>query len=143
MHRQTFDNFFQGRAGGNLERSIRDSLLEDGPDLTTNAVFGPDGTLSAAVVAKERSLLAGVFLVPLVLAETARIEPGEWTCSLLAEDGEMLSPGGIAAKIEGSARVILRAERVILNFICHLSGIANLVASYVKALDGTGVHQGI
>jgi nicotinate-nucleotide pyrophosphorylase (carboxylating) len=140
MHRRTFDNFFQGRAGDNLERTIRDSLMEDGPDLTSNAVFGVADTLSATVVAKERSLLAGIFLVPMILTETSRIEPGKWTCSLLAEDGALLSPGDTAARIEGSARVILRAERVILNFICHLSGIANLTASYVKALEGTGVR---
>jgi nicotinate-nucleotide pyrophosphorylase (carboxylating) len=123
-----------------LARAIRDSLAEDGPDLTSNAVFGPADTLCADLVAKEESLLAGIYLVPMVLEETARLEPGEWTYSGLAEDGDRLFPGAVAASIAGSARVILRAERVILNFLCHLSGIANLTASYVKALTGTGVR---
>ena len=52
----------------------------------------------------------------------------------------MLAPGTVAVTLEGGARLLLRAERVILNFICHLSGIANLVKRYVDALDGTGVR---
>lgn len=140
MHEGTFVTFFAGRAGDHLARAVNAALEEDGPDLTSNAVFGPMDTLSADIVAKENSLLAGIGLVPLVLAQTARLEPGEWTCRELAKDGERLSKGGIAARIHGSARVILRAERVILNFLCHLSGIANLTAAYVKALAGTGVR---
>jgi nicotinate-nucleotide pyrophosphorylase (carboxylating) len=140
MHRLTFDNFFSGLARDHLVRAIRDALMEDGPDLTTNAVFPADARLIAVIAAKEDSLLAGLPLVPLVLEETAVLERGEWTWAALAEEGACLRAGSEAAKIQGSARVILRAERVILNFICHLSGIANLVARHVQALEGTGVR---
>ena len=140
MHGTLFDTFFSGVARQHLMRTIRDALMEDGPDLTTNAVFPEDARLTAVIVAKEDSLLAGLPLVPLVLEETAALERGEWTWSPLVIDGAHLGAGGSAAEIQGSARVILRAERVVLNFICHLSGIANLVARHVQALAGTGVR---
>ena len=140
MNGTAFSNFFSGVAHRHLMRVIRDALMEDGPDLTTNAVFPADARLIAVIAAKEESLLAGLPLVPLVLQETAALEHGEWTWTALAEEGARLRKGSFAAEIQGSARVILRAERVILNFICHLSGIANLVALHVQALEGTGVR---
>jgi len=164
LHGALFDTFFSGNpqsgsaqpgvARQHLLRAIRDALAEDGPDLTTNAVF-PQGAsapaaqaarLTAVIAAKEDTLLAGLPIVPLVLEETAALEPGgtppagEWTWKPLAIDGARLRKGDSVAHIQGSARVILRAERVILNFICHLSGIANLVARHVEALAGTGVR---
>jgi nicotinate-nucleotide pyrophosphorylase (carboxylating) len=140
MHGVTFDNFFSGVARRHLVRAIRDALMEDGPDLTTNAVFPEGARLTAVIVAKEDTLLAGLPLVPLVLKESAALEHGQWAWSAPAAEGARLCLGSIAAEIRGSARVILRAERVILNFICHLSGIANLVARHVQALEGTGVR---
>ena len=144
MHGTSFDTFFSGVARQHLLRAIKDALLEDGPDLTTNAVFSKNARLTAVLVAKEDSLLAGLPLVPLVLeetaAQTATLEPGEWAWTSLVAEGAHLCAGDSVAEIQGSARIILRAERVILNFICHLSGIANLVARHVEALAGTGVR---
>lgn len=140
MRRTAFDAFFSGVARRHLVRAIKDSLLEDGPDLTTNAVFPPAASLSATIVTKEDTLLAGLPVVPMVLEEAAALEPGEWSLSSFAEEGGGVKDGTRVAEIQGSARVILRAERVMLNFIGHLSGIANLVACYVRALKGTGVR---
>lgn len=140
MHATNFSNFFSGGAGLHLMRAIRDSLAEDGPDLTSNAVFAPGDTLRAAIVAKEGTLLAGLPIVPLVLNETARLEDGGWSYSDHAEEGSFLAAGTTVVSLAGSARILLKAERIILNFICHLSGIANLTRSYVNALAGTGVR---
>lgn len=140
MQRATFDKFFAENAGRHLIRAVRDALTEDGPDLTSQAVFGRDDRMSAKVVAKEESVLAGVYIAPLVLEECAALEPGEWFCRRLAEDGERVLPGRTVLEIDGSARIILRSERVILNFITHLSGIATLVSRYADALRGTGVR---
>ena len=145
MQEALFDTFFSGVARQHLLRAIRGALMEDGPDLTSNAVFPEDARLTAVIVAKEDSLLAGLPLVPLVLEEAAALEPltlecGEWTWTAFVDEGAQLGAGDSAAEIQGSARVILRAERVILNFICHLSGIANLVARHVETLAGTGVR---
>ena len=140
MSRAAFDNFFTDTARRHLVRAIRDALMEDGPDLTTNAVFTSDAELSATVIAKQDTLLAGVYIASMALEECTTVEPGEWTCSCMAADGDRLSYGDVAATMQGSARVILRAERVMLNFITHLSGIANLTNRYVQALEGTGVR---
>ena len=140
MKRAQFDSFFSGLARRHLMRAIKDSLMEDGPDLTSNAVFSPESTLKAVIVAKEETLLAGAYLIPMILEECALEEPGDWSVENLAQEGELLVPGTVAAKLEGGARLLLRAERVILNFITHLSGISNLVRKYVDALEGTGVR---
>ena len=132
-----FDKFFSGRAGDHLARAIRDSLDEDGPDLTSNAVFAPGDTLNAVIVAKQDTLIAGLPIAPLVLEECARFEPGSWVMENHVGEGAFLTNGTRVASIAGGARIILRAERVILNFICHLSGIANLVRAHADALQGT------
>ncbi|MDR1946065.1 MAG: carboxylating nicotinate-nucleotide diphosphorylase [Desulfovibrio sp.] len=121
-------------------RTVREALAEDGADVAGNAVFGVRDVLRAEIIAKEDTVLAGLPLLPVILAETAVLEPGAWKTSAYAEDGDELCAGTRAASVEGSARVILRAERVILNFLCRLSGIAALTRSYVRALEGTGVR---
>lgn len=140
MQRATFDKFFAESAGRHLVRAVRDALTEDGPDLTSRAVFAQDDRMTARVVAKEESVLAGVYIAAMVLEECAALEPGEWYCRRLADDGERVAAGRIVLEIDGSARIILRSERVILNFITHLSGIATLVSRYADALRGTGVR---
>lgn len=140
MHSTNFDNFFSGGAGLHLMRAIRDSLTEDGPDLTSNAVFSANHALHAIIVAKEDTLLAGLPIIPLVLEESAHLEPGDWSYTYHATEGAFLPAGTTVASLHGSARILLRAERIILNFICHLSGIANLTRAYVKALEGTDVR---
>ncbi|HWN81982.1 MAG TPA: carboxylating nicotinate-nucleotide diphosphorylase, partial [Candidatus Udaeobacter sp.] len=54
-------------------------------------------------------------------------------------DGAKLEPGEIVCQVEGRARALLSAERVALNLLQHLSGVASLTARFVAALDGTGV----
>ena len=123
-----------------LQRAIRDSLLEDGADLTSNAVFRPEATLAAAIVAKEETLMAGLHIAAMVMEETCSVEPGEWDMQAHVAEGDHLSPGTKVASFRGSARLLLRAERIMLNFITHLSGVANLTRKYVQALEGTGVR---
>ncbi|MDR2489566.1 MAG: carboxylating nicotinate-nucleotide diphosphorylase [Desulfovibrio sp.] len=136
----SFAAFFSGEAGAHLMRAVKDALAEDGPDLTSNAVFSPEDVLYAYIVAKQDTLLAGMPVAPIVLEESARLEPGAWSYSSPAGEGSFLRAGATALSLTGSARILLRAERVILNFISHLSGIANLTSAYVKALEGTGVR---
>jgi nicotinate-nucleotide pyrophosphorylase (carboxylating) len=143
-------------------RAVREALAEDGTDVAANAVFGVRDVLRAEIVAKEDTVLAGLPLLPVILAETAAREPGAWETAgegyrkvheapaspapgawettAYAEDGDCLAAGAVAASVAGSARVVLRAERVILNFLCRLSGIAALTRRYVNALEGTGVR---
>ncbi|MDR1124980.1 MAG: carboxylating nicotinate-nucleotide diphosphorylase [Deltaproteobacteria bacterium] len=141
MHHLIFDDFFQGRAKDFLLRAIDAALAEDGRDLTSNAVFPSEQPAALALKAKEASLLAGLPLVPLVLERAAGLEGirGGWSWEALAAEAAPVTPGRICARISGPARLLLRAERVILNFIGMMSGVAALTARYVAALEGTGV----
>ena len=117
------------------------SLVEDGPDLTTEGVFGPRDRLQAIIVAKEQTIIAGLPVIPLVM-DLCAAHPEElsYTWQSLAKEGEEVAKGSIVARISGPARQVLRAERVILNFVSHLCGIANLTRRYAEKLEGTGVR---
>lgn len=114
------------------------SLAEDGPDLTTEGVFGPGDRLQAIIVAKEQTIIAGLPVIPLVM-DLCAAHPEElsYTWQSLAKEGEEVAKGSLVARISGPARQVLRAERVILNFVSHLCGIANLTRRYAEKLEGT------
>ena len=143
MQDPDFESFFTGEARHHLYNTIAAALEEDGPDYTTLAIFEPDKLMRVELVAKQQAVLAGMPIVPMVLELTAEVlnpkdMPG-WQWEALCKDGEIVHPGEALGRIEGAARLILRAERVLLNFLTHLSGIATLTAAYVKELEGTGV----
>ena len=140
MKHTSFDFFFDGEVRRHLYAALSLALAEDGPDLTSLAVFTPKDTLSAYIIAKSDAVVAGLPLAPLVMQEAVpESESLPCTCELLVNDGDRVSPGTVIARMTGGARRILKAERVMLNFICHLSGIATLTAKYVEALKGTNV----
>lgn len=118
-----------------LIRSIHTALDEDGEDLTSNGLFAPDESMQASIIAKESTLLVGIPLIPLIFEAFS----ADYSLDIFNNDGERLLPFTEVIRIHSTARNILRAERIILNFMCHLSGIANLTAQYVKQLEGTGV----
>ena len=140
MKQDTFEKIFDGEARRHLYDCITLALREDGPDLTSSAVFSPADTLVAHIRAKSDSILAGLPLLPIVLQE-ALPEKESLACvfECFKQDGDTIRAGDVIASIRGGARRILKAERVILNFICHLSGIATLTAKYVKELEGSGI----
>lgn len=136
-----FSEYFQGEARTHLLSILELSLAEDGPDLTTEGVFGPGDRLQAIIVAKEQTIIAGLPVIPLVM-DLCAAHPEElsYTWQSLAKEGEEVAKGSIVARISGPARQVLRAERVILNFVSHLCGIANLTRRYAEKLEGTGVR---
>ena len=135
MSESLFDSFFRAEARMFLLTAIKVAMAEDGPDLTSRALFADTDILSARIVAKEAAVVAGMPLIPMILDFGG--EPGTCQFQALAEDGERVAPGAVLALIQGPAAHLLKAERVILNFLCHLSGIATLTARYVTALAGT------
>ncbi len=137
MNFQTFDAFFQGQALDFLMWGIRMALAEDGPDLTSRAVFSAKDTMEAKIVAKQDSLVAGLPIIPLVMTEAEQYEHGIWVWEPTCAEGATVKNGETIARIGGSTRLVLKAERIILNFITHMSGIANLTALYAKKLEGT------
>ncbi|MFW5722233.1 MAG: carboxylating nicotinate-nucleotide diphosphorylase, partial [Desulfohalobiaceae bacterium] len=136
MTHPLFNDFFQGTARSFLRRTIRQALDEDGPDLTSDALFDPEEPLVARVVSKEEAVLAGLPIIPLVLDGACA---GNTSCSLdfQVREGALVTKDGVVVDIQGPARVLLKAERVLLNFVSHLSGVATLTSSFVQRLQGS------
>jgi len=133
MPTTTFDEFFQAEARMFLLATIRIALAEDASDLTSMGLFTENDMAQAMIVAKQDTVVAGLPIIPLVL------EFGGEPCQahLNVDDGDRVSAGTMVAALQGPTLQLLKAERIIMNFLCHLSGIADLTARYVEALKGT------
>lgn len=132
---QLFQTFFQNQALASLTHIVDLALLEDGHDLTSQALFSHKDQMAAEIVAKEPLIIAGLPLIPHIFSRINQESP--ITLLTLTSDGISLPPNFVVAKLNGSAQAILKAERIILNFLCHLSGIATLTRRYVEAIKGT------
>jgi len=132
-----FFQFFRDNRLTMLHQLIDLALEEDGRDLTSEALFPPTSLLHASIVAKEDTVVAGLPLIALVLERMQCPAP---LVTLFAVDGDAVARGREVARIRGSAPILLKAERVIMNFICHLSGVANATKRFVQAVEGTGVR---
>ena len=128
-----FDTFFQAEAKLFLLAGIRIALSEDGKDLTSLGIFDDADLAVAHIIAKERTVIAGLPLIPLIL----EFAGCEFQHMLNVDEGDLVAPGTMVAAIQAPVLHILRVERVILNYLGHLSGIASLTAQYVGALKGT------
>jgi nicotinate-nucleotide pyrophosphorylase (carboxylating) len=121
-----------------LATRVRDALEEDGAfnDITTIATVRTDRRARAALVARQGGTIAGI---PFAL-ETFRALDPKVTMRVDKEDGKRAMRGETVVYISGHARAMLSAERVALNFLMRLSGIATLTSRYVDAVRGTGVR---
>ncbi|WP_165175800.1 carboxylating nicotinate-nucleotide diphosphorylase [Desulfovibrio sp. ZJ369] len=128
--------FFSPEGKRLLQQSIDLALAEDGPELTAQGLFAPKTQMRATIRAKEDTLVVGLPIIGAVLRSLH--VPFRWQA--LCAEASHVPPMTEVARITAPAVAMLKAERVILNFITHLSGIANLTARYVRELDGTGVR---
>jgi nicotinate-nucleotide pyrophosphorylase (carboxylating) len=129
-----FHEFFTIQRSALLLSSVETALAEDGPDVASRAVLG-DAPVIAEVVAKEETLIAGLPLFSLILDA---VELGSSKNVVYHhEDCATVPPGTVVASFEGAALTALTAERTFLNFLCHMSGIANLTKRYVDKLAGS------
>jgi nicotinate-nucleotide pyrophosphorylase (carboxylating) len=119
-----------------LDDCVQSALQEDGAfnDLTTIATIVSDRRARARLVAREAGVIAGV---PLAL-EAFRLLDAKVSIRVDREDGSAVYPGAPVLYVTGHARALLSAERVALNFLQRLSGIASLTAKYVACVAGTG-----
>jgi nicotinate-nucleotide pyrophosphorylase (carboxylating) len=119
-----------------VRRLVRAALDEDraDDDVTTRALVPPEQKGRAELIAKARGVLAGLVLAREAFSavDAALIWAEERT------DGQPVAPGDPIATIEGSLASILCGERVALNFLTHLSGVATAANEIVRMLDGTG-----
>jgi nicotinate-nucleotide pyrophosphorylase (carboxylating) len=118
-----------------LERLIRKVLKEDigRGDITSEAIIPLGMKFTGKIIAKEAGLIAGLE----VAGQCFRILDPEIEFHPQLEDGSPVQRGDIIAQLEGSARNILMAERVALNFLQRMSGIATVTRKFVNAIQGT------
>ncbi|GAA1060897.1 carboxylating nicotinate-nucleotide diphosphorylase [Agromyces bracchium] len=118
-----------------IERIVLMALDEDAPwgDLTGETLIPEAATATAELVARE----PGVFSGARVVEATFRLVDTRIAVEVLAADGEPFAAGDVLARVAGPARGILRAERVALNLVQRMSGVATLTARYVAAVAGT------
>ena len=118
-----------------VDEIVRRALVEDAPwgDLTSETLIPADARLTATLAARESGVLSGtaVFIAAMKLTD-----PSTEVQSVVA-DGECFAKGQALASVSGSARAVLTAERVALNFVQRMSGIATLTAQFVAAVSGT------
>jgi nicotinate-nucleotide pyrophosphorylase (carboxylating) len=119
-----------------LERIVHAALAEDvgAGDVTTEATVPADAIGTAAILVKESGVVCGLQAVEL----TFRALDPELEFEAFAHDGDALEAPALVARVSGSLRSILTGERVALNFLGRLSGIATLTRQYVDAVAGTG-----
>lgn len=108
---------------------IKQALKEDigYGDITTNALIPAKQQAKAFIVAKQAGVIAGLNVAKEVFAELDR----KIKFKSFVKDGDKVAPGEKIAQISGSARAVLTGERVALNFLAHLSGIATLTRQFV------------
>ncbi|MBX5457910.1 MAG: carboxylating nicotinate-nucleotide diphosphorylase [Thermogemmatispora sp.] len=117
---------------------IRQALIEDGAyrDLTTLCTVPAEAQARAILLARREGVVAGLA----VALATFRLLDEHVYCEAHVSDGEAVIANQTLAVLSGPARALLSAERVALNFLGHLSGIATLTARCVRAVAGTGVR---
>jgi nicotinate-nucleotide pyrophosphorylase (carboxylating) len=118
-----------------IEDAVGRALAEDAPwgDITSESLIPADAQLSAKLVAREPGVLSGigVFSAAMTLTDAAtEVQP-------VFADGVCFERGTVLASVCGGARSVLTAERVALNFVQRMSGIATMTAQFVAAAAGT------
>ncbi|WP_447912395.1 carboxylating nicotinate-nucleotide diphosphorylase [Microbacterium phyllosphaerae] len=121
-----------------ITRVVGAALEEDAPwgDLTSTTLLPADATAAADLVARE----AGIFSGGEVFAAAFALTDPSITIDVHVGDGDRFAPGDVLASVSGSARGILTAERIALNFTQRMSGIATLTDAYVRAIEGTSAR---
>lgn len=117
-----------------VQHALREDIRQG--DLTTLAVIPAEARAHAHVVFREAGIVAGL---PVLTAVFQQIEPN-LNISLCVEEGAGVEAATVVARITGHARGILTAERVALNFMQRMSGIATLTSKYVAAVAGLPVR---
>jgi len=132
-----------------IEAVLEQALIEDQAvsDATTNVTIDPNLRATASIIARQDLVLAGLGAVPRFLEIFARLDPrpaAHTRYEVISHpeifDGVRVRKGQVLAVIRHNARVLLSCERVILNLMQHLSGIATLTRQYVDAIEGTKAH---
>ncbi len=132
-----------------IDALLEGALAEDkaAGDATTNMTIDAGLRATASIVARQQMVVCGLGAVPRFLEIFARLDrraPAQTRFEVISHpeifDGVRVHDGQVLAVIRHNARVLLSCERVILNLMQHLSGIATLTRQFVDAIDGTGAR---
>lgn len=120
-----------------IEQLLQSALFEDigGGDITSISIFSPLDTSQCRIVSKDDGIFCGKDIVTILyeyIDSTIQIK-------YVVEDGTSILPGSIIAKLTGPTIKLLEGERILLNFLQRLSGIATATAHYVQLLNGTNI----
>lgn len=121
-----------------VDRLVTTAFEEDlryGPDVTTRATIPPGARASADVVARRGGVVAGV---PVALAVWERAGLDAEQVAVASPDGSRVDSGQVVLTVTGPVPPLLTAERTVLNFLTHLSGVASATRAWVDAVAGTG-----
>jgi nicotinate-nucleotide pyrophosphorylase (carboxylating) len=118
-----------------VDACIERALAEDigSGDVTTNAIVSPAVTIRGNIIAKQSGIIAGLDIASRVFA----LLDNSIIFEAIAEEGARVEKGVVVARLAGSARSLLTAERTALNFLGRMSGIATLTRQFVDAIAGT------
>lgn len=118
-----------------IQAVVRMALLEDAPwgDVTSQTLIPVSATISAKLVAREAGVLSGAD----VFAAAMREADAEIITRFGVADGANFAPGEVLATVQGRAQPVLQAERIALNFVQRMSGIATMTAQFVAEAAGT------
>lgn len=118
-----------------VDQIIKNALLEDGAyeDITTNAIISGEEKCKVDLIAKQNGILCGsqVFKRVFEILGGADVE-------FLVLDGQNIKNGHIIAKIQGSTSIVLSGERIAINLLQRMSGVATLTRQFVNEISGTG-----
>jgi nicotinate-nucleotide pyrophosphorylase (carboxylating) len=122
-----------------VERAVAAALEEDlglAGDLTSQATLAPEARAMASLSTREAGVIAGLDLA----AAAFRLVGDGVTFAAKVADGDRVAAGDLVATVSGPARLVMSGERVALNFLNHMSGIATLTRLYADAVEGTGAQ---
>ena len=121
-----------------FDEFIKRALEEDmgTGDITTNSTVSEDAEISGEYIAKDNGVLCGTFAVRRVF----EIVGGDTKLEFYAKDGDIVKKGEIIGRVSGNARSVLMGERLGLNLMQHMSGIATCTKKYVDAVAGTNAR---
>jgi len=117
-------------------RMKREDLGVDGIDLTTEAMVDSDEVVEAEIIARKDATVSGLRTIPGLL-DAYFGKKGGMAVTELTEDGFVVAPGDVVAKLCGPLANVLVVERPILNLMGRLCGVATLTAEYVAAVKGS------
>jgi nicotinate-nucleotide pyrophosphorylase (carboxylating) len=117
-----------------VARALAEDLGDLG-DITTTSIVPPGTPMTGVIRSREAGRIAGVEAIRLVLSRM----PDPASATIVTPDGSDVAPGATIALLSGSARTLLSGERVMLNLLGRLSGIATATAAVVRAVENTGV----